>query len=96
MRMSVLLQTTALCLGLGFGAGSTTAQAADPAKALADIGKSVMSLGPNGEKPVSADTVKLSDDEIAKIRDARRAEALDAAGVNLAALLPRPDQSEAS
>lgn len=68
MRLFSLLQTTALCFALGAGLAGTAARAADPAAQLAAIGKTVMSLGPNGEKPVSADTVKLSDDEIAKIK----------------------------
>jgi ribose transport system substrate-binding protein len=67
MRLSNLLRSTALCLALGLGL-SGTAKAADPAAALADIGKHVMSLGPNGEKPEAADVVKLSDDEMAKIK----------------------------
>ena len=68
MRLSTLLQTTALCFALARRLGGTAAHAADPAAALADIGKNVMSLGPNGEKPESADTVKLTDDEMAKIK----------------------------
>ena len=68
MRLPKLLQSTALCLALGAGLASTAAQAADPAQALADVGKHVMSLGPNGEKPEAAGTVTLSDDEMAKIK----------------------------
>ena len=68
MRLSTLLQTTALSFALATSLGGTAAHAADPAAALADVGKNVMSLGPNGEKPVSADTVKLTEDEMARIK----------------------------
>jgi ribose transport system substrate-binding protein len=68
MRMKTLLRSTALCLSLGLGFASNLAHAADPAQALVEIGKNVMSLGPNGEKPEAASTVKLTDDELAKIK----------------------------
>ena len=67
MRLSTLLQSTALCLTLGLGL-SSTAHAEDPAAALADIGKHVMSLGPNGETPEAASSVTLTDDDMAKIK----------------------------
>ena len=65
MRIPSLLHSTALCLMLGL---SGTAQAADPAAAIAEVGKHVMSLGPNGEKPEPASSVSLSADELAKIK----------------------------
>jgi ribose transport system substrate-binding protein len=68
MRMKTLLRSTALCLSLGLGFASNLAHAADPAQALVEIGKNVMSLGPNGEKPEAASTVKLTDEELAKIK----------------------------
>lgn len=68
MRLATLLQSTAICVTLGLAAAATPVLAADPAAALADIGKHVMSLGPNGEKPEAASTVVLSDDEMAKIK----------------------------
>lgn len=67
MRIDILLRTSALCLALGLGFAAP-ALAQDPAQALADIGKHVMSLGPNGEKPEAASTVSLSDEELAKIK----------------------------
>src|SRR3954451_13610268 len=68
MTVSGLLQSSALCLALGLGFAPQAAFATDPAQALADIGKNVMSLGPNGEKPEAASTVTLSDQELAKIK----------------------------
>jgi len=68
MRMKTLLQSTALCMALGLGFSSSIAFAQDPAQALADIGKTVLSLGPNGEKPEAASTVTLTDEELAKIK----------------------------
>ncbi|WP_370882036.1 substrate-binding domain-containing protein [Labrys wisconsinensis] len=44
------------------------AEAADPKAALASLQSSVLSLGPNGEKPESAAVVQLTDDELAKIK----------------------------
>ena len=60
MRFASLLQSTALCLTLGLGL-TTAASATDPATAIAEVGKHVMSLGPNGEKPEPASSVSLSD-----------------------------------
>lgn len=68
MRMKTLLHTTALCLALGLGFSTGTAYAIDPAEALTEIGKNVMSLGPNGEKPAAASTITLSEEELAKIK----------------------------
>jgi ribose transport system substrate-binding protein len=44
------------------------ALAASPDEALAQLSKQTLSTGPGGEKPVSASTVQLTDDEIAKIK----------------------------
>ena len=67
MRLASLLQSTAICLTLGLGL-ATSAQATDPATAIAEVGKHVMSLGPNGEKPEPASSVTLSADELTKIK----------------------------
>lgn len=67
MRLASLLQSTALCLTLGLGF-ATSAHATDAATAIAEVGKHVMSLGPNGEKPEPASSVTLSADELAKIK----------------------------
>ena len=56
MRMKILLRSTAFCLALGLSFASSAAYAVDPAQALTEIGKHVMSLGPNGEKPEAAST----------------------------------------
>src|SRR4051794_3210010 len=69
MRLQTLFRTTALCAALGLAFGTGTAFAVDPAKAIAEIGQNVMSLGPNGEKPEAASTVSLTDEELAKIKD---------------------------
>jgi ribose transport system substrate-binding protein len=69
MRMKTLLRSTAICLTLGLGLASNAAYAIDPAQALTEIGQHVMSLGPNGEKPEAASSVKLTDEELAKIKD---------------------------
>nr|WP_307281029.1 substrate-binding domain-containing protein [Labrys wisconsinensis] len=66
MRMSRLLLSSALALGLA--AIMAPAEAADPKAALASLQSSVLSLGPNGEKPESAAVVQLTDDELAKIK----------------------------
>ncbi len=68
MSLSRLLQSTALAVTLSFGFAASAALAQDPAQALADVGKNVMSLGPNGEKPEAASTVTLTDEELAKIK----------------------------
>jgi ribose transport system substrate-binding protein len=69
MRMKYLLQTSALCLAMAIGAAIPHAFAQmTPEQALAEIGKTVMSLGPNGEKPEAASTVTLTDEELAKIK----------------------------
>lgn len=45
-----------------------TVHAIDPDQALADLQKTTLSTGPQGESPVSASEISLSDDEIAKIK----------------------------
>ena len=67
MRMKTLLQSSALCIALGFSFSMSIDSAQDPAQALADIGKTVLSLGPNGEKPEAASTVTLTDEELAEL-----------------------------
>ena len=42
--------------------------AIDPDQALIDLQKTTLSSGPQGESPVSASEINLSDDEIAKIK----------------------------
>jgi ribose transport system substrate-binding protein len=66
MRLSNLLITTVL--GLGLAAAAASAQAADPKAALAELQKSVLSVGPSGEKPQPATAVTLTDEELAKIK----------------------------
>jgi len=45
-----------------------TVHAIDPDQALAELQKTTLSTGPQGESPVSASEINLSDDEIAKIK----------------------------
>ena len=67
---------TALVLGLGAcsaaSTGSTSSENADVSAqvdaALAELSGQVLSLGPNGEKPVGFDATTLTDDEVAKIK----------------------------
>ena len=54
----------ALCAALSTG----PAWAGDPDAALAALKTTVLSLGPNGEKPTAASTVMLTDDELAKVK----------------------------
>lgn len=66
-RRSLLCATAAL--GLLTSLGTAAAQtAADPTAALAELQKTVLSKGPNREAPTPASEVKLSDDELAKIK----------------------------
>ena len=44
-------------------------QSADPDKALAEVQKTPMSKGPNGETPSPASSVTLTPDELAKIKE---------------------------
>ncbi len=59
-----------LCATAVFGllAGLGTARAADPQAALSELQNKVLSHGPNGEDPSPAADIKLSDDELAKIK----------------------------
>jgi ribose transport system substrate-binding protein len=59
-----LFAAAAIMVGMGMGAG----YAASPDEALKSLADQVMSTGPNGEKPSAASSVKLSDDELAKIK----------------------------
>ena len=61
------LLCAAAALGLVAGLG-THARAADPKAALAELQSKVLSHGPNGEDPSPAADIKLSDDELAKIK----------------------------
>lgn len=45
------------------------AEAPDPSAALAELEGTVLSRGPNGEEPASADTLELTDEEIQQVRD---------------------------
>jgi ribose transport system substrate-binding protein len=58
----------ASALTLGF-VGSALSQSADPDKALAEVQKTALSKGPNGETPSSAGSVTLTPEEIAKIKE---------------------------
>jgi len=49
---------------------------ADPDSALAELQKTVLSKGPNGETPASAASIKLTDEELAKIKDMKATAAI--------------------
>jgi len=59
---------TVAALALLAGCFTTAAWATDPDAALQELAKTVMSKGPNGEDPVSAASITLSDEEIAKVK----------------------------
>lgn len=63
-------QLLATAVGLALLTASLTAPAfaIDPDTALAELAKTVLSKGPNGEDPVPASTVTLSDEDIAKVK----------------------------
>lgn len=65
-RRSLLCATAAL--GFLTSLGTAAAQTADPTAALAELQKTVLSKGPNGEAPTPASEVKLSEDELGKIK----------------------------
>ncbi|MBB4000288.1 substrate-binding domain-containing protein [Aureimonas pseudogalii] len=67
MRITLLLRSTALAATLALSVVPSV-HAADPAQALADVGKTVLSVGPNGEKPEPASAVSLTDAELAEIK----------------------------
>ena len=64
-------------------------------RSVAQEADAIVKLYGAGLLPASTALARLgySADEITEIRNARRAEALDTAGVNLTGLLPRPDQT---
>jgi ribose transport system substrate-binding protein len=66
LKYSLSTASAALALCAAFSAGP--AWATDPDAALAALKTTVMSLGPNGEKPTAASTVVLTDDELAKVK----------------------------
>ena len=57
-----------VCFALAM-AGLAFAQSADPTKALADLQKTPLSKGPNGETPSPASSVTLTAEETAKIKE---------------------------
>jgi ribose transport system substrate-binding protein len=64
LRAGALVTVFALALvGLAF------AQSVDPSKALADLQKTPLSKGPNGETPSPASAVTLTPEEIGKIKE---------------------------
>jgi ribose transport system substrate-binding protein len=63
-RRTLLASTAALTLVIAAGIPAF----ADPDSALAELEKKVLSKGPNGEDPVPATSVTLSDEELAKIK----------------------------
>lgn len=67
-------------------------------RSVAQEADAIVKLYGAGLLPASTALARLGydADQISEIRSARRAEALDGAGVNLSSLLPRPDQREAS
>lgn len=67
MNKRMFLNTVAGLAILACGM-TTAAWATDPDAALKDLATHVMSKGPNGEDPVAAATVTLTDEEIAKVK----------------------------
>ena len=67
MNKRIFLNTVA-GLALLASCFTTTAWAIDPDAALKELAKTVLSKGPNGEDPVAASAVTLTDDEIAKVK----------------------------
>lgn len=57
-----------VCFALAM-AGLAFAQSADPTKALADLQKTPLSKGPNGETPSPASSLTLTAEETAKIKE---------------------------
>jgi ribose transport system substrate-binding protein len=66
LKYSFSRASAAIALCAAFSAGP--AWATDPDAALAALKATVMSQGPNGEKPTAASTVVLTDDELAKVK----------------------------
>ena len=67
MNKRMFLSTVA-ALALMAGGMASPAFAVDPDAALKELATKVMSLGPNGETPTAASEVKLTDEELAKIK----------------------------
>ena len=67
MNKRMFLSTVA-ALAMMAGGMVSSAYATDPDAALKELATKVLSLGPNGETPTAASEVKLSDEEIAKIK----------------------------
>jgi ribose transport system substrate-binding protein len=66
VKQTLLAASAALALCAALSTGP--AWAGDPDAALAALKTTVLSLGPNGEKPTAASTVVLTDDELAKVK----------------------------
>ena len=75
MNKRMILSTVA---GLALLAGGllTPAFAGDPDAALKELASKVWSLGPNGEQPVAASEVTLTDEELAKIKEMKATAAI--------------------
>ena len=67
MNKRMFLSTVA-AFAMMAGGMVSSAYATDPDAALKELATKVLSLGPNGEQPTAASEVKLSDEEIAKIK----------------------------
>jgi ribose transport system substrate-binding protein len=67
MLVHNLFRTTAGCLGLAIALASATARAGSQA-AVDDVGATILSLGPNGEKPEPASSIQLTAEEITSIK----------------------------
>ena len=71
LKHTLLATTAAIVL---FAALASQALALDPDAALAALKTQVLSVGPNGEKPVAASTILLTPDELAQVK-AKKAKA---------------------
>jgi ribose transport system substrate-binding protein len=68
MRKLIPLKTFACVCALAFGFVGSAKSEVDTAKALADVEKTPLSKGPNGETPSPASSVTLTPEEITKIQ----------------------------
>lgn len=68
MRKLIPLKTFAFVCALAFGFVGSAKSEVDTAKALADVEKTPLSKGPNGETPSPASSVTLTPEEITKIQ----------------------------
>src|ERR1700745_402966 len=68
MRKLIPLKTFACVCALAFGFVGSAKREVDTAKALADVEKTPLSKGPNGETPSPASSVTLTPEEITKIQ----------------------------